>query len=92
MPYTPNVSEKTFDPSRTDEFLQRYEDTKRHAEAEPGKYIRCFPNGSLIRQKSSQPIHIVYDEAITEEIIEASNTIIMSRTTLLRASIRNISI
>lgn len=72
MPYTPNVSEKTFDPSRTDEFLQRYEDTKRHAEAELRKVHSLLSEREPDKAKIfSAHIDIVYDEAITEEIIEA---------------------
>jgi len=71
-PYSPDVSEKTFDPSRTDEFLQRYEDVKKSAESELRRIHALLSDRDPDKAKIfAAHIDIVYDEAITEEIIDA---------------------
>jgi len=70
--YSPVVTEKTFDPSRTDEFLQRYEETKKLAESELRKIHDMLSDREPEKAKIfAAHIDIVYDDAITEEIIDA---------------------
>ncbi|HHY83163.1 MAG TPA: phosphoenolpyruvate--protein phosphotransferase [Clostridiales bacterium] len=71
-PYTPEITEKTFEPFRIDEYLQRYKDTKASAEMELQRIHALLSDKDPEKAKIfAAHIDIVNDVAITEEIMDA---------------------